>query len=416
MKLRWLLAAVLGVVELALGAVIVLTLWQSIGLVRTDGLRVNFFETDKVRAEADEEQRADVTGPAALQVSNKLGNVTVTGGAAQQIVISAHKTAWGANQAEADARLAQLKVNVTQTGDTVTVEVESPQEVFVGGRQQTDRVNFVISVPEETAVTAQTGFGDIALSGTGRDADLRTGNGAIQASDLAGNLNLNSSFGDITVERAMLGQVEAHSNNGKVQLNAVTASGTVSLSSNFGDLRFEGGGAASLDLKSDNGAIWLNDLTVGGPVAARSSFGDVTLTGVAARAYTLHSDNGNITVDGAAGPLQVDSNFGDIGISHGQDATLDLKTTNGKIEYAGSLGEGPHVVKSNFGDLTLTLPAETALAVDLKTDFGHIETALPITVAGSADQSHMQGTMNGGGANLTATTNNGNITLGILGS
>ena len=90
-----------------------------------------------------------------------------------------------------------------------------------------------------------------------------------------------------------------------------------------------------------------------------------------------------------------------------QSVTLDLKTNSGKVQFSGSLGEGPHHVKSDFGEVNITLPADSKLNVDLKTDFGGISSDIPLTVTldGSTDKNHQVGTMNGGGDQLTVTTN-----------
>ena len=416
MKGKWLVIGALAAAELVLGGAIVLTLWQSVGVLRSDGLQVHFFEFDNYAAEADEEQRAGVAGPATLEVDDRLGTITVVAGPAGEIVIAAHKQAWGPSQAEAQERLASLRVMVTQTGDTVAVQVVQPPEVAVIGEQRSNRVNLVITAPAATAVTARSGFGDISLSGTQAGANLATGNGDVTVSEVSGDLTLESDFGDIVVEQVESGQIQAHSDNGTVRVSGAAVDGLAALSSNFGDLRMEAGSAGSLDVETDNGVVELIDLQVAGPALVRSAFGNLTLTNVAARSYDLHSDNGKITVDGASGSVLAGSEFGDIRITGGENVTLDLETANGRIDFAGSLGAGPHVVTSNFGDLNLTLPADAALSLDLQTDFGQIDTQLPLTLAGSADQTHLSGTVNGGGASLTASTDNGNITLGVLGS
>ena len=118
---------------------------------------------------------------------------------------------------------------------------------------------------------------------------------------------------------------------------------------------------------------------------------------MAARSYDLHSDNGTISLDGASGPVKIGSGFGDITVTHGQGVTLDVTTSNGEIGFSGSLADGPHTITSGFGDVTLSLPADLALYVELKTGFGQVQTEFPLTVTGAADCGHLTGTLNGGG-------------------
>ena len=95
--------------------------------------------------------------------------------------------------------------------------------------------------------------------------------------------------------------------------------------------------------------------------------------------------------------------------------TLDVKTNSGAVEFSGSLGTGPHQVSSDFGEIDLTLPADSKLNVDLSTDFGSIKSDLPITVtlngASSSDGDQIVGSINGGGDQFTAQTNSGSVTI-----
>jgi hypothetical protein len=91
--------------------------------------------------------------------------------------------------------------------------------------------------------------------------------------------------------------------------------------------------------------------------------------------------------------------------------TLDLLTQSGSIDFAGSLSEGPHSLRSDFGGITLTLPADSAFNVDLSTDFGQISSDLPVTVTGNIDEQHQTGTINGGGGTLKVETKSGNVDI-----
>jgi hypothetical protein len=83
------------------------------------------------------------------------------------------------------------------------------------------------------------------------------------------------------------------------------------------------------------------------------------------------------------------------------------------VDFEGSLGKGPHTVHSDFGEISLTIPADSALDVDLKTDFGSIRSDIPIAVilSGDLQKDHQTGTMNNGGDQLTIDTKNGNISI-----
>jgi DUF4097 and DUF4098 domain-containing protein YvlB len=329
------------------------------------GAQWSWFNTNRYVAEATDEKRFAVNAPAKLNVENAAGKVTVTGGSGKEIVIMIRKKGFGSTQADADSALAALKVDTTQNGDAVTVKV-SPQN-------PTHQVDFTITVPEETAVTASNLFGDATLSNVKGDIDLKTNAGSLRLSDAQGKIKLQSDFGEIRLEQ-------------------VTAD--------------------TLEIESNAGAIKLKQVTVKETVTAKTEFGNVTLDQVIAKSYDLKTNAGKIEVSGAGGSLKAAADFGSIEVTGGEKVELDLKSNSGSIRYSGSLGEGPHSVRTDFGSITLTLPKDSALNLSLKTDFGSIKSDLPLS--GSQSRTSWVGTTNGGGASLTAKTNNGSVAIEIL--
>ena len=87
-------------------------------------------------------------------------------------------------------------------------------------------------------------------------------------------------------------------------------------------------------------------------------------------------------------------------------------------EFSGSLGTGPHTVSSDFGEIDLTLPADSKLNVDLSTDFGNINSDLPITIVtngnSGSDGDQIVGSINGGGEQLTVQTNSGGVNINTV--
>src|SRR5262249_5202238 len=132
--------------------------------------------------------------------------------------------------------------------------------------------------------------------------------------------------------------------------------------------------------------------------------------------YAVNSSNGSVIIDGAAGSVQASSDFGRVSVVHGAGVTLDLHSSNGAVSYSGTLGAGPHNLSSDFGSITLVLPAATGVDLDLSTSFGSIHSTLPVTMNGDLSRDHWTGVLNGGGPRLTAKTSNGNISLDALSS
>jgi hypothetical protein len=363
-------------------------------------LRFRFgnFRVETVTAQATDEQRFSVNEPATLVVEDDIGEITVTAGDTDEIVVTVQKTAWGANQAEAEAKRDAIQVSVTQQGDTVRAVYRQPQEVVVFGASDNVKVDFTITVPRETVVSVTSSVGRVSLTGTTGDAELQADFGRVTVTNVTGALTARSNSGEVTATGIQAGE------------------GAINLRSDFGSVTLKESVAGEVTLNSNSGKLELTDIAATGKVTANTDFGSVTVTNVSGKAYDLHSNSGTITAEGVSGALKAHTDFGGIEITEALTVTLDLRTNSGGIDFSGSLGDGPHAVHTDFGAITLKLPEGTALDVDLRTDFGKIKSAFPVTISGNlgeAESTHFTGPINGGGDTLEVSTNSGNIALEI---
>ena len=169
-----------------------------------------------------------------------------------------------------------------------------------------------------------------------------------------------------------------------------------------------------LSLNTGSGEVTLTQLIVQKGLSASSDYGNIVLSQVLAAIYDVSTSSGEVNLDGAMGSVKIHSDYGDVVVSHAQEAALDLSTSSGAIQFSGSLADTPQLFKTDYGDVRLVLPEESALTLDLRTDDGQITSDLPVTVQGRADESSWQGLLNGGGATLKASTASGNISLETL--
>ena len=137
-------------------------------------------------------------------------------------------------------------------------------------------------------------------------------------------------------------------------MSEVRATGDLITKTDFGDTKFENGSADSLNIETNSGKVSLIKLKISKELKVDNDFGDIELEQASAGSYDLHTNSGAITVDGAKNKLKAYTDFGNITIVNAQSVTLDLKTNSGTIEFSGSLGEGPHSVKSDFGGIDLS--------------------------------------------------------------
>ena len=390
------------------------------------------FNVPLVTATAEEAKtlKVDAEKPVTLNVNDDAGDVSVVGGDVKTVEVKIVKTGYAATQSGAEEHLQNIKTEIKQNGNTITLtyKLDGPQT------RQVDTVDFIVTVPTETVVDIENGFGTVDVADVNGNVDIASDFGDVTVKNIKGSLTLENSsgeiqisnvdagtddvkldadFGRITLEKVNGKDITINSNSGALELNNVRATGDLFAKSDFGNLTFENGSAASVTLESSSGKVSITKVNIRGALVITCDFGDIDLHQTMASSYDLDSNSGGITVDGAKGSIKAHTDFGSIDIKNAENATLDLQSNSGGIDFSGSLGEGPHTVQSDFGSVTLALPTDSALDVDLSTDFGSISSDIPITVTleGDSEKNHQTGTINEGGAKLTVKTNNGSIDI-----
>ena len=394
---------------------------------------ISFENALRISATAEESKTLKVDGAVTLEVVDDAGDVTVTGADVEEVTVSVTKTGYGRNQAQAEDVLNSIKYKIEQNGNSITLTFDYPK----ASTNVNQQVDFTVTVPVETKVDIEASFGALNVSNiqgevvTGNDfgditlnkvdgpVKVSTSSGQINLSEVkagAADVNIYSGFGSTTLRQVSGTSIKIESKSGKLELENVRAAKDMILSTDFGNVKFETGTAGTLMVTTKSGSITLTSVTFNGALTLRDDFGDITLRQVKAASYDAETNSGTITVDGVKGSLRAHTGFGNINIKNAEDVTLDLDTNSGSIDFSGSLVEGPHTVHSDFGDIELNIPADSALSINIETRFGKITSDIPITVTltGEIKQGQQTGAINGGGAEITASTNSGNIRIKIL--
>lgn len=210
-----------------------------------------------------------------LDLSNISGDIVITGGAGDQVVIEAVKRGKTAE----DLKLVQIDVVTTAT--RVEVRTQYPRE----RRNFSVSVDFTVSVPRAAGVTVRSVSGDLKV-GT-----------------VDGTLSAETVSGDVTIGRA--GQLEsAKSVSGNVVIDTAGSEGDLAISSVSGDVSLKAVKARGLDANSVSGNVDLADVATG-RLRVKSVSGDLVFGGplAAGGRYALQSHSGDVTVytDGKTG-------------------------------------------------------------------------------------------------------------------
>ena len=400
----------------------------------------NPFDVRNVSSELEESKtlKVDTERPLTLKVADDAGAVTITGADVETMQVKIVKTAYDSSQSRADAEVKGIKYTIEQTGNTITLKYELPKSMNFNNKLNT--VDFIVTVPHAVTVDVNGHMGQVSVASTKGNVDVKndfgdvtveniegalsvqTNSGEVNATSIVAggeNIDLHSDFGGVILKKAGGNNITLDSNSGTITLSEVRATGDLTSNTDFGNAAFENGSADALHIETNSGTVSLVKINISKEIFVKDDFGDIELKQALAASYNLHTNSGSITVDAAKGKLKADTDFGNITINNAQSVTLTIETNSGMVEFSGTLGVGPHSIKSDFGGIDISLPTDAKLTVDLKTDFGKTTSDIPITVtlteSSSSDKSQIIGSINGGGEQLTVRANSGNINIQVSG-
>ena len=122
-------------------------------------------------------------------------------------------------------------------------------------------------------------------------------------------------------------------------------------------------------------------------------------------------------VEAATGRLRVAVVMGGMGperevsLASGTEV-VKASLMSGGIRYEGDiLSDGNYSFKCHSGTVTLTIPADSAFDLDAKTFSGSISSDFEITMRGRISKKRIQGSVNGGGAEVEIDTFSGSVRL-----
>ncbi len=360
-----------------------------------------------------QEMTGDLGAAKNLRVKLSAGSVKVQGGAQAGITYVIHRRAYTSSEQQARREFESYRINTSVKGDTAWIVAESSR------RDSKCADDLVINVPRnlqsakiETGggnvnatgiagrVELGSGGGNIHLDDIGGPAIAETGGGTIEVGSVEGDVNLETGGGNIKVASAK-GEIKAESGGGSV----------VVLSGLQGAVLETGGGSIRVDkcsgrVKATTGGGSVDLGEIGGPAEIETGAGSIRLASAKGRVQA-QTGGGSIQLDGATS-VQAETAAGGI--------IVKLLSPNGAGNGAG--GRNNSTLETSAGDITVYLANDLAISIraeiemanghTIRSDFSDIHVSTeggpwgPKTV--TAD-----GQLNGGGPVLKVRTNSGNV-------
>lgn len=269
----------------------------------------------------------DVGPSGSLHISNLSGDIEIQGGPGTEIRVEAEKHGHG------DPSL--VSIEVSQTGDRVRVETKYSQ----GKRHKHMSVDFTVTVPSGTSVSAQSVSGDVVVENVGGELEAESVSGDVTVTKVENLLVATSVSGDVTVEGA------ASREDPEI--------GSVS-----GDVQVTGLKAREVEVSSVSGDVILTH-TECERAAMESVSGDIRYSGTFAKGgrYEFESHSGDIRIyiaNDIGFELAAETFSGDIE----SEFPLTMSGTISKREINGVYGDGSAMIEASTFSGSITISKE----------------------------------------------------------
>ena len=171
------------------------------------------------------------------------------------------------------------------------------------------------------------------------------------------------------------------------------------------------------------GNITVSDLK--GKVDGKTSGGNVSIDGTEGD-VDLETSGGNVDADHCTGALRMRTSGGEIDVRT-VTGDVDLGTSGGDVKISDVEGKvraetsgGNMYVKvkgsnkgvfaeTSGGDIEIVVAKGVSANIDAATSGGSVRFDFPVTISGQIDESHVRGTINGGGNLIHAHTSGGDV-------
>jgi DUF4097 and DUF4098 domain-containing protein YvlB len=272
-----------------------------------------------------------------LDVSNISGNIEIKRGGGSEATIDIVKIARARTVEEAKEMLPLVTIDISERANRAEVRTVYPAHGhIVNNRRNVNvTVNYTITAPAGTRVSA------------------RSISGSLRASEITGDLSLSTTSGDVGVVK------------GRRVSGAKTTSGTVTISDTESDIALEAASvsgdvlfhrvrAPRMELTTVSGKVVLQDVN-SDRIEAHSLSGDVEFSGPMKKGgrYELNSHSGNVKVAVSDGGFEVEAN------SFSGNVQADVPISGAGVQSAGGRFTRRKELKGVVGDGSAILEITT---------------------------------------------------------
>ncbi len=235
---------------------------------------------------------ADCGSGKKLVCNSQFGEIIVSvSEVADQCSVHAKYFAGAGSQERAEELLGTMSIAFDISDDQIKIEVLCPDK----RNNESYGADIEIKVPASTITDLNTSYGKIEVTGLTGDCRAVSSFAAIEVSDIIGELNLNTSYGDVKVKNCQAEDMRLHTSFSGI--NVKDSKGDIEALTSYGNIKVE--------------------KTLSHEVRLNTSFSDINYKG-----------------------LDIEEGFiGDFNTSYGHVSVSGMKDFTGKVEMSTSYGE-----------------------------------------------------------------------------
>jgi DUF4097 and DUF4098 domain-containing protein YvlB len=258
-------------------------------------------------AEGTFDKTLTVNGAATLAISTGSGYIHITPGPAGSIHIVGHvHSSKGLLSGSPEENVRHITDNppIVQDGNNV--------EVGMHTHYSNVSIDYVVTAPSGTNVNANSGSGDLNITGLSAPLKASTGSGNVFANQLTGDVALSTGSGDIHAWMSGAHYTKAETGSGTIRLEGVT--GGLYAQTGSGDITISGKPGDNWKLETGSGSVTLNTGQSGFNLDASTGSGDVHSDPPLTTHGTLNHHHVTGEINGGGPTVRVDTGSGDIRI------------------------------------------------------------------------------------------------------
>jgi DUF4097 and DUF4098 domain-containing protein YvlB len=363
---------------------------------------------NQVKYERTVSQQAACAAGGTLDVTTESGSIAITGTDANECRVTAKIAGYAPTEEEARELAQQVEIRLDSSGDTLKIRAEHPHLES----NRSIGVSYEITVTRRLNVLCLSDYGSLRATNLQGAVKGKTSSGSIKAEQIDGPVDLDTSYGSIECKNIAGPTTLVRSSSGSI--TATDVKGEAKLVTSYGAVTCATFTGTSLDLKTDSGKIAISNASFR-DCLANTSYGSVACDHLKGDSIKLRSSSGNLTLAALDAPsVDVSTSYGNVKAQDITTAKLLANSGSGSINIVCTPATSADLtaeVKSYYGSIDFTAPPGFTGQEDLRTDYGSIHTALPVTVSGDITKTKITGKIGEGSGLLHLQTGSGSISL-----